>query len=115
VERLTLYEILIGILRNFPESKTKFKCHYGDILSFLHKESREYSILSRFTLNDMERGVSALLTKGIIKMNSATPYIGEFNPETIAHSYEKSIRAELFGERELKEVRDLSRKFAEEF
>ncbi len=118
MDKLTPYDVLIGILMHFPNGKTSFRANsygYREFIDFLEEESGNYSVLRGFTRGDLEDGLDVLTTGGMIQWSTATPKVKEFNPEAIKHAYDRFKKRELLGEKGVEEVKDLSRKFVERF
>lgn len=114
-EKLTPYDIFIGVLLNFPKGKNRFIGNYSDILDFLEEQKQNYSMLKRFTRSQFEDGLNILLTGGMLAWWSSSPRTKEFNPKTIAYSFKTYNKERLFGEEGMKQVKDLSGKFVETF
>ena len=115
MEKLTSYDVFIGIFKHFPKGKTAFHADYCDIIDFLDEALEEYTLLNQFTRGEIEGGLSTLIGARMLRWWTSTPHIKEFNPDDISYVYTYYKKEKLFGEKGLAEVKDLSRKFAERF
>lgn len=111
----TAYDILIGMLKHFPEGKTTFRADYCDIIDFLDKELEKYPSLNRFTRSEIEGGLSTLIGGRMLQWNTAMPHIKQFKLHEINYAYTHFKKNELLGEEGLREVKDLSRNFVNAF
>lgn len=114
MKRLTAYDVLVGILHDFPAGKNEFAYDEESIIDFLSGNKENYSLLANFNRTQIQDGLRVLTAAWMLYGLSSSSGMRKFSPSVISYNFRRNNQPK-FSEKALAEVRDLSRKFVDEF